>query len=430
MHAHNLTEVVLVVAFALVGGLALLRVKQPPIIGYILAGIILGPSCFGLVTDRASVSNLAELGVLMLLFSIGMELNLRVFKRIWLLAVSAVVLQLGLSCGVFYLCHNLFNLPLAPTLMFACIFALSSTAVAVKMLESIGELRTTSGKIILSILIGQDLALIPIIILLRSVASDVSIVAFWSKMIGCVGILGMLLYTFGKAKRVHLPITTFLTSGDSSLLPLASLVWCFGCASIAGLLGLSAAYGAFLAGLIIGNSRDRKDMLHVIDPIQSILLMVFFLSVGLLLDLKYVWDHLLMILGFLILLTIGKTSLNTLIMRFLQQPWPRAVLAGLILSQIGEFSFVLATVGLESHIIDEDGQKLIIALTVLSLFLSPFWVEAARRLHAKAPEPFTGLQQLIDTLYGKEWERMCALWKWLKRCSLGIVHLFKRKPKS
>ena len=101
MHAHNLTEVALVVAFALVGGLALLRVKQPPIIGYILAGVILGPSCFGLVTDRASVSSLAELGVLMLLFSIGMELNLRVFKRIWLLALSAVALQLGLSCGVF-----------------------------------------------------------------------------------------------------------------------------------------------------------------------------------------------------------------------------------------------------------------------------------------------------------------------------------------
>ena len=427
MHAHNLTEVALVVAFALVGGLALLRVKQPPIIGYILAGVILGPSCFGLVTDRASVSSLAELGVLMLLFSIGMELNLRVFKRIWLLALSAVALQLGLSCGVFYFCHHFLGLALAPTLLFACIFALSSTAVAVKMMESIGELHTTSGKIIMSILIGQDLALIPIIILLRSVDSDVSIVAFWAKMIGCGGILGMLLYTFGQSKRVHLPITTFLTAGDGSLLPLASLVWCFGCASIAGLLGLSAAYGAFLAGLIIGNTRDRKGMLHVIDPIQSILLMVFFLSVGLLLDLKYVWDHLFMIMGFLFLLTLGKTTLNTLIMRLLQQPWPRAILTGLILSQIGEFAFVLATVGLESHIIDADGQKLIIALTVLSLFLSPFWVEAARRLHAVAPEPFTGLQQLVDTIYGKEWKRLCAFWHWFKKCIIRLVSLLQRK---
>jgi CPA2 family monovalent cation:H+ antiporter-2 len=427
MHAHNLTEVALVVAFALIGGLALLRVKQPPIIGYILAGVILGPSCFGLVTDRDSVSALAELGVLMLLFSIGMELNLRVFKKIWLLAVSAVALQLGLSCGVFYLCHHLLGLALAPTLLFACIFALSSTAVSVKMLQSIGELNTTSGKIILSILIGQDLALIPIIILLRSVESDISMVAFWSKMIGCVGILGMLLYAFGRSKRINFPIMSFLTAGDGSLLPLASLAWCFGCASIAGLVGLSAAYGAFLAGLIIGNTRGRGEMLHVVDPIQSILLMVFFLSVGLLLDLRYVWDHMLMIFASLAVLTVGKTTLNTLILRFLQQPWPRAVLGGLVLSQIGEFSFVLASVGLDSKIIDADGQKLIIALTVLSLFLSPFWVEAARRLHAVAPEPFTGLQQLVDTLYGKEWQRLCQLWFWVKRHTVRLAQMVMRR---
>lgn len=411
MHAHDLTQIALVILFALMGGLLLLRIKQPPIIGYILAGVLLGPSCLGWVHDRAAVETLAELGVLMLLFSIGMELNIRVFKKIWLLSFSAVALQIGASGLFFFLIHGVLGISQASALLFSAIFALSSTAVAVKMLESIGQLSTTSGKVILSILIGQDLAFVPIVIALRGAATDLSGVIFWIQMAAAVGVLGLIVYGLGRSRRLSIPIVSFLTAGDRDLLPLASLVLCFGVASVAGILGLSAAYGAFLAGLVIGNTRERHKILEASIPIGNILLMVFFLSVGLLLDLGYVWNNLLTIFSGLLLLTLGKTSLNTVIMRALQQPWSRAILAGLILSQIGEFAFVLATVGLENRIIDENGQKLIIALTVLSLSLSPLWVGAARRLQSLAPEPLMGLRQIVDTIYVREWNILCSLWR-------------------
>lgn len=404
MGGHGLTEIAIVVVFALIGGLALTRIKQPPILGYILAGVILGPSCFSLVSDRESVTALAELGVLMLLFSIGMELSLRSFRVIWPLAVSTVALQLGASIGIFYGCHSLFGWDLASSLFFACVFALSSTAVAVKMLESIGELRSTSGKVIVAILIGQDLALIPMILLMRSVHDSFTSASFWMKIIVSIGLLGFIIHYLGRRRRIHLPLSKFLTAGDGELLPLASLTLCFACAGLSGLLGLSAAYGAFLAGLILGNTSERKEMIKATHPIQSILIMVFFLSVGLLLDLGYVWDHFFKIFGLLALATVGKTLLNVFILHLLKQPWHRAFLASLVLSQIGEFSFVLVSVGLDSHLIDADGQKLVIAVTVLSLFLSPFWVESARRLHNLNPESISGMNQLMRMLYSREWQ--------------------------
>ena len=259
MGDHQLTEIALVVLCALAGGLFLSRLKHPPILGYILAGVLLGPSCLAFISDRTAVSTLAELGVLMLLFSIGLEMSLRSFRVILPLAMTVMAFQLLGSLAILWGFHVVLHWSWAYTRLMASVFALSSTAVAVKMLESVQELRTKVGKIIVAILIAQDLALIPLILVLRNWDSPLDSPLLWWRVFLALSLLGVIIQVLSR-RRLNLPWLSKLTEGDSELLPLASLALCFAAAAAAGLLGLSAAYGAFLAGLILGNTRHRQEL--------------------------------------------------------------------------------------------------------------------------------------------------------------------------
>jgi len=169
-------------------------------------------------------------------------------------------------------------------------------------------------------------------------------------------------------------------SNSPDLMPLAGLAFCFGAATVSGLLGLSAAYGAFIAGLVIGNSKTRVAMVRYSAPVQSILLMVFFLSIGLLLDVHYIWDNLWTVLFIVTFVAVFKTALNIGVIRMLGETWPRAFLDGVLLAQMGEFSFVLAALALSNGAITDPEHRLLVAVTVLSLMGSPVWLEASRRL--------------------------------------------------
>ncbi len=165
----NLTGIAVVVLAALLCGLAMERLRQPAIVGYILAGVLLGPSALALVENRDQVDVLAELGVLMLLFVIGMELSLRVFRRLWRLAVTATLFQIGASTAVMLVASRLFGWPLGLALLLGFVVALSSTAVAIKVLEDVGELRTRAGRITIGVLVAQDLAVVPMMLVLAAV---------------------------------------------------------------------------------------------------------------------------------------------------------------------------------------------------------------------------------------------------------------------
>ena len=185
---------------------------------------------------------------------------------------------------------------------------------------------------------------------------------------------------------------------------LPALAFCFGLSALAGLFGLSAAYGAFIAGLIIGNSVERHAMAEVTKPIQSILMMVFFLSIGLLVDLGYIWDNLVMVLMLFLMVLVFKTVLNVGVLRLLGQPWPAAFLAGVMLAQIGEFSFLLSIVGVDSGVIGPDDVRLVVAVTVLSLAVSPLWVVTARRVGELAEAGRESFGELMRLVYGREVE--------------------------
>ncbi|MBT3810455.1 MAG: cation/H(+) antiporter, partial [Rhodospirillaceae bacterium] len=171
---------------------------------------------------------------------------------------------------------------------------------------------------------------------------------------------------------------------------------------ISGLLGLSPAYGAFLAGLTIGNSNLRVGMLEMVMPIQSVLMMVFFLSVGLLIDLSLIWDNLGIIILMLLIVTVGKTAINLSIFAALRLPWAQALLTALILAQVGEFSFLLGNVGLQRGIISIDEFRIILSVTALSLIISPLYMSAIRRLHRAAKYQRASIRYVFRVAFGRE----------------------------
>ena len=399
----TLTEIAIVVTAALVGGILLEKFKQPAILGYILAGVILGPSMLGFIENREGVHLLSELGILMLLFVVGMELSLRSFVQTWHISVGCIALQIVGGLAIAFPLAHLFNWPLNLTLLLAFVFALSSTAVTVKMLDTIGELKTATGRLTIGVLVAQDLAIVPMILIVRGLqpGEHLDITLMFAQIVISVGLLAILVWYLGRRERIRLPFLRMVV-GHTDLTPLMGLTFCFGAATVAGLSGLSAAYGAFLAGLIMGNSHERQILIDRMTPIYSVLMMMFFLSIGLLLDLNFIWQNLGKVLMILLFITLGKTALNISILHLLRQPWTISFLSGVVLSQLGEFSFLLSTVGQEVGIVDEYGNNLIVSLTVLSLALSPIWLKTAKRLHDLAPKRTATLSHLLNLLYGRE----------------------------
>lgn len=397
-HASDLTGIAYVVLTALVCGMIFVHFRQPALVGYLLAGVLLGPTGFEVVESHGLIVGFAELGVLLLLFVIGMELSVRTLRYTWRIALPAVLMQTSASLLVIFALSGLLDISASTAILMGFVVSLSSTAVAVKLLEEIGSLRTRVGRITIAVLIAQDLAFLPMLLVVDNLGSE----GFgWSAVVQItlsVLMLYVLVRVLLKRGRQHLPFFKIITA-HADLSPLAGLVYCFGASAIIGLLGLSPAYGAFLAGLAIGNSADREPLLAVVRPIQSIMLMVFFLSIGLLLDLTFMWENFWTVLLLFLVVTLFKSALNIAILHFLKESWSRAFLAGVMMSQLGEFSFLLAAAGLAVAAISPDESKLIISVTVLSLALSPFWLSTARRLHHIAERQLPTLRQVLTSTF-------------------------------
>lgn len=394
-HLDKLTALAMVTLAALFCGLLLIRLRQPAVVGYIIAGIVLGPTGFKLVENTDTVQLLAELGVIMLLFLIGMELNIRSFKPVMKTALSAAVLQIITSFAVFWVVGQYLDWTIERITVFAFATALSSTAVSIKILEETNDLKTSVGRTTVSVLVAQDLAVIPMLLIIGSFAQTGigtsgfgPEIAIAIKLGVSVGLLVIIAYFLARKDRISLPLSHWIVSRPE-IVPLAAMAFCFAWATLSGIMGLSTAYGAFLAGLIIGNSNVRADLHTAAEPIQAILLMVFFLSIGLLIDINYILLHWEQVLIVLTIVTLLKTTVNVAILHWLGKPWQGAFHSGVVMSQIGEFSFVIVAAGLAAGAITPDGYRLMIAVIALSLLTSPMWLAIARKLHDAALNKFS-----------------------------------------
>ncbi|MDE0725971.1 MAG: cation:proton antiporter [Alphaproteobacteria bacterium] len=402
MHTEGLFEIALLAAGALILGLVLQRLRQPAIVGYIVAGVVLGPSGFDLFPNRGPIQTLAELGVLLLLFIIGMELSLRAFRRVLRLAVLGAGAQILLSIGAMLILARVFDRSVETAIVMGFVVALSSTAVAIKLLEDIGELRTAVGRTAIGVLIAQDLAIVPMLLIVDGLAGGTGIpLTGYIKLFAAVALLAGMIALLTRRSRVGVPFARTL-HGNVELAAITAMAYCFGAALISALLGLSPAYGAFLAGLWIGNSTARAPLLAAARPIQSVLLMVFFVSIGLLLDINFIWDNLAEVLSILLVATISKTIMNVAVLRVLREPWPRAWIVGVSIGQIGEFSFVLVAAGVAAGLVLDTAGRIAVSVIALSLMLSPLWLIFNRRLERLVGSNVQTLREYLESLFAPE----------------------------
>ena len=397
-----MSNIAIVAAIAVLMGLGLIRLKQPPLVGFILAGIVLGPTGIGVISSSENVNLLAEMGVLILLFFIGMELSLRAFVLTLRQAVLVAGGQILTSLLVAILIGQWLGIGLSEAVILGFIIAISSTVVAMKMLDDMGVLRGAEGRIAVGVLIAQDLAVVPMLIIVTSFGGGgLDIMATSLRVIAAVAILAGLLWWLGKRGKLRVPFAEQIEN-NVEILALGSLAVCFTAAAISGIAGLSPVYGAFVAGILIGNSTLRTRIIPVIEPIQSVLLVVFFLSIGLLIDLQFIWANLWLVIASCLIVIAAKTALNIALLRLTGSDTQTALVAGLSMAQIGEFSFILAAAGLSAAALSGDAYRLAIAVTAISLLVSPVWTSMMRRVEKVASEGLTTYREALLEAYAHE----------------------------
>ncbi len=401
-HLTGLNDIAIVALIAVLLGFVFMRMRQPAIVGYILAGLVLGPTGFGIIHQSHSIELLAELGVLMLLFLIGMELSIRAFVMVLrpavLIAAGQIIIALAITTG--------FGIALdwsyQEILLLGFVIAVSSTAVTMKILEEIDELRSETGRIAVGVMIAQDIAIVPMLIMAEAFGTDKGINPDTIAVIFiAVGLLALLVWYLSRPGKIRLPFTDMIEERPD-VIALSALAFCFAAAAASSLFGMSPAYGAFVAGLIIANTTLRVQAIQVTQPVLSILIFVFFLSVGLLIDLHYVLANWTLVLSFAMGVVVLKTIVNIVLIRMTGIDWNVALPAGLSMAQIGEFSFVLAAVGLRNGVLDVDAFRLALAVIALSLVISPLWMSAARRFHDAALEGISDYRSALAETYGDE----------------------------
>ncbi len=401
-HAFPLIEIAVVIVIAVVLGLGFMRLRQPPLVGFILAGVLMGPTGFALIATNDNVTALAEMGVLMLLFFIGTELSLKAFVYSLRQALIVAAGQLMAALGIGMTISWLTNATAAEGVILGFIIAISSTVVAMKILDDAGALRSDAGKITVGVLIAQDIAIVPMLILVSALGGeDVALELTIAKITVAVIVLAGLLWWLGRKPKLKLPFAEQIEN-NVELLALGALAACFGAAAMSGAFGLSPAYGAFIAGLVIGNSNLRTRIIPVIEPIQSILLVVFFLSIGLLIDLVYIWQNLRVVLSATVFVIAAKTALNVFLLRLTGYDRDTALVGGLSMAQIGEFSFVLAAAGFTAGVLGYDAYRLAIAVTAVTLLLSPAWMSLIHRVETVANEGYASYREALAEAYASE----------------------------
>jgi CPA2 family monovalent cation:H+ antiporter-2 len=356
---------------------------QPPLLGYIAAGIMLGPAFVKLIEYSFFVQILGHMGMLMLLFIVGLELDVFEFKKIWKRALYCVFLQLVTSTPIACILKIIFGFNIQLTVLIIFLITFSSTAVAVKLLEEMKELNSSKGSLSVSILIAQDLVLIPVILILKGFSETNVANLIAVKLIVSAGFLFVLIKQLSKeSNKIFNPLKSIF-QGSQETMTLAGVSVCFCFAAISSVLGLSQAYGSFLAGLILGSFGNRNEIIQFAMPVSSMLIMMFFLSVGSSLKVDFLLLHWKSLLITSIMIIIGKTFMNYVILRIIGCAKEKSMFIATILSQLSEFSFTLIAILVQSNFVDFETQNFLNSLVVLSLTFGSIWPVIGKHLFGR-----------------------------------------------
>ncbi|NET58545.1 MAG: sodium:calcium exchanger, partial [Symploca sp. SIO2E6] len=373
--------------------------RQPVLLGYLASGLIVGPFGLELLREQEQIKALAEIGVAFLLFALGVEFSLAELKRVKDIAIKGSLLQIGLTIALVALLATLMGEKPTQGIFLGAILSLSSTAVVLKTLTERGEVNTLHGQVMLAILIAQDLALGLMLAMLPALNQPENIAS--ALFAALLKVLLFLSAAFAVGKWLVPPAIKHIAATENSELFLLSVIaLCLGVALITARLGLSIEMGAFVAGLMIAEIDYADQALAKILPLRDTFASLFFASIGMLIDPGVLLENFGLILGLVILVMLGKATIILPIVLKFGYSFKTAVVTSLGLNQIGEFSFVLALVGLEMGFLAEEEYLLLLGTTAITLVLTPVALRFSPRLAEKLanlPLLANYLRQFRDT---------------------------------
>lgn len=373
-----LKDIVIIFALSVIVLLLFHKIKIPTVLGFFLTGIIAGPHGLSLINEVQQVELLAELGVIFLLFTIALEFSLEKFSQIKRQALIGGSLQLIFTFIIVFLITWSMGLGFNAAIFTGFLISFSSTAIVLRLLQDKNEIDTPHGRTALGILIFQDVAVVPIILLTPLIAGN----SFSSQSLLIILLegAGILIFTIIAAKWI-VPYLLYYVARlkNRELFLLTTILICFGITWLTTLVGLSPALGAFLAGLIISNTKYAHQALSNVISFHDIFMSFFFVSIGMLLNINFFFQN----IGLILLLTLGvlliKTFTAGLATRILGFPLRIMVIVGLILSQIGEFSFILSKVGIQYGLISLTIFQIFLSVSLLTMTLTPFLMSMSHK---------------------------------------------------
>jgi CPA2 family monovalent cation:H+ antiporter-2 len=365
-------DLLIVLVTAIIGGMLARWLRLPVILGYLAGGIAIGPFGAGLVRDSATIESLANIGVVLLLFAIGLEFSLKELLKLGKVSVLGGLAQILLTAAVGYGLGAAIHLNTSAAIFFGFIISLSSTMVVLKMLMEKGELDTTHGRVLLGILLVQDLSVVPMMVAIPAVAGELgglgaALGIAFGKAVGFLAVMLALGYWF-------IPWFLKKVAGQRSreLFLLTVIVLCLATAFGTYYVGLSAAFGAFVAGLLVSESSYARQAFADIVPLRDTFAALFFVSLGLVADRQYIFSHAGTIAVIAAVVLIIKFVISTGVTRIFGYSQKTVLMVGTGLISVGEFSFVLALMGKEAGIFSSDFYNLVVAVAIVTMFVSPF----------------------------------------------------------
>lgn len=369
-----LGDFVVILGIALVVAWVFTKLRLPTIVGFLAAGILLGPGALEFVANESEIALLAEIGVVLLLFSIGLELSLQELTRLRRFVLGVGSLQVGSTAAAFALVAWLLGFEVGEAIFFGVLGALSSTAIVLTSLRESDDVGSLHGRGMVGVLLLQDLAVVPLILVIPLLG-------------GTEGELGSVLWTLGKATLMGVVVWLaaskvfpwvakhVVRTRRRELFTMFTVLVAVGTAYASGAAGLSLALGAFLAGLVISESPYSEQMIAEVEPFKDVFNSLFFVSMGLLVDPSLFIEHPILILGlFATVITVKALVLGTIVAGF-GYGLRVAVLVGLGVSQVGEFSFIVAHEGLAIGLLSEAHYGLFVATAVLTMAATPFFLK-------------------------------------------------------
>jgi CPA2 family monovalent cation:H+ antiporter-2 len=364
-------DIAVIVLAGLVGGFIAHRLRQPLMLGYIAAGVILGPvSNHAWINDPHDIELLAEIGVALLLFSLGIEFSLKELRPVRRIALIGTPIQLLITLGAGLGVGTVLGWPWTEAVWFGACISLSSTMVVLKTLQAQGRLGTLSSRVMIGILLVQDLALVPMLILLPKLTDLQGGLPDLGWAFLRAGVFLVLMFLVGTRVIPRLMVlVSRANSRELFLLTVTALGLGIGFATYK--VGLSFAFGAFVAGIVLSESEHNHQALSDIIPLRDIFGLLFFASVGMLLDPSYLKENLLLVMGLVAVIALVKGLVFASLARVFRYGNVVPLALGLTMFQAGEFSFVLGRVGLATSGIGQDLYSGIMAVALLSMFLTP-----------------------------------------------------------